>query len=134
MDYFIDYDQRLDVVVATTRGAVTPAGISKAVDDVIAELRSRGTASLLADHSESSTVELQIPEVRKISGICRQLSEPLHGKRFALVFTAGVDYGMGRMWQALTEDSVSFEIGIFENLAEARAWLAGSGSSSKGPP
>ncbi len=131
MDYSVDYDQRLDVVVATTRGAFTVDEISKLVNDLIVELRSRGTASLLADHSESSTVELPTPEIRKISELARQLSEPLHGKRFAVVFATDLDYGMGRMWQALTENSVPFEIRIFRNLAEARAWLAGSGSSSK---
>jgi hypothetical protein len=131
MDYSVDYDPELDAVVMTTRNALTVDGMSKLVDELIVELRSRGAVNLLGNHSESSAVDLQIADVRCISELASKISKVQQVKRFAVVLVADLDYGMGRMWQILTEDSVSFEIGIFRSLAKARAWLSDSGSSSK---
>ena len=131
MDYSVDYDPELDAVVMTTRNALTVDGMSKLVDELIVELRLRGAVNLLGNHSESSAVDLQTDDVRCISELASKISKVQQVKRFAVVLVADLDYGMGRMWQALSEGSVSFEIGIFRSLAEARAWLSDSGSSSK---
>ncbi len=129
MDYSVDYDPELDAVVATTRNALSVDGMSRLVDELVTELRSRGATNVLGNHSESSAVDLQTAEVRDIAKLARKISEVHHVKRFAVVFAEDVDFGMGRMWQALTEDTVSFEIRIFRTLAEARGWLANSNSS-----
>ena len=129
MDYSVDYDPELDAVVTTTRDALSVDGISMLVEELIAELRLRGAINILGDHRESSAAELGTAEVRELSRLASKISQVQQVKRFAVAMAADLDFGMGRMWQALTEDNVFFEIRIFRTLDEARDWLADSGSS-----
>lgn len=54
----------------------------------------------------------------------------LDGSRWALVVTSPASYGMGRMWQTLTND-LPIEIRLFEDIGTAELWLRTGAGGSK---
>ena len=123
VDYTITFDEELNAVVLLTRGPMQVDQFAKMIVNITAALRQEETANILADHRESLSTELSTQNVKELSQLAQGLSEVLNGKRFAVVMRAKVDYGLGRMWQILTEDDVPFEIMIFRDESKARAWL-----------
>ena len=127
MDYTIRYDEAMNVVVVRTSGKMEMRDFPNLVDDIVVELQSRKSACLLADHSDSSATELETQDIKRMSGLAQRLSEVLRDRQFAVVLKEDVDYGLGRMWQTLTDEDVPFEISVFRTVDKAQEWLPGSG-------
>ena len=127
MDYTIRYDEPTNVVVVRSSGKMEMRDFPNLVDDIVVELQSRKSACLLADHSDSSAAELETQDIKRMSGLAQRLSEVLRDRQFAVVLKEDVDYGLGRMWQTLTDEDVPFEISVFRTVDKAREWLPGSG-------
>lgn len=119
--YRVDTEQRL--VVLTLTGVVTGAEL----DGVRAQIRQDPAFDpsfpVLVDASELNPAALTSATVR-----ARAANLPAQPMRIALVAPADAVFGIGRMYQMMTEGSGNV-IEVFRGTDEAVAWLTSGGSA-----
>jgi hypothetical protein len=119
--YRVDAERKM--VVLTLTGVVTGAEL----DGVRAQIREDPTFdpsfSVLVDASELNPAALTGATVRE-----RAANVPALPMRIALVAPADAVFGMGRMYQMMTEGSGNV-IEVFRGTEEAVAWLTSGGSA-----
>ena len=69
--------------------------------------------------------ELSVADMRRLVDLVEKAPGGASPRRTALVVTNMVDYGMARMYGALAAETDP-GFAVFQDLAEAEAWLAGS--------
>ena len=79
-----------------------------------------------ADIAEGSSLSLVMADVRRIALVTRRHAESREEGRSALVFTAEVGYGLGRMFETLQEVRRSpVQYRVFRSRAAGIAWIEG---------
>jgi hypothetical protein len=115
----VDHPAR--TVVATATGAI-------GFDDVDRHLTEEVGSGGLGYHelldARQATANLTADEIRRLVKRARSLAAEQRLGPTALVVDNDVSYGMGRMYAILSED-FDPEFGVFRDLGQAAAWLAG---------
>ena|SRR2546427_1831640 len=117
-------------VVDSVAGVVRTSGHGVIrIDDLANHLQSLVEAGLvhvpqLIDAREAQH-ELAVEDMRRLVALVEKMPTGGSPRRTALVVTSMVDYGMARMYGALAAETDP-GFAVFQNLAEAEAWLAGA--------
>lgn len=78
----------------------------------------------LFDYSALDVSRLAKADIERISEMTSALADQLGGGRCAIVMPDQLGFGLARMWEMLTEHTVSFQLRVFYREHEAREWLA----------
>jgi len=119
MDLVIDRNEDLTIVIVT--------GVLEA-DRVVNEIErfysSEPTINVLWDLSGSRFDEITQDDVQRIATTSRKLASRRERGKTALVFSADLGFGLGRMFGTLQEvEDSPVQHRSFRSLEEAMAWL-----------
>ena len=85
---------------------------------------SKPTKYVLWDFSATHVNHLQTFEIQRIASVINNFSSNGSVEKTALVFSSDVDFGLGRMLEALAQtEKMPQEIMSFRNLNAAHQWL-----------
>jgi hypothetical protein len=114
-------DRAKDFTTFTFQGEVT---LSEMIETMNSYGRSGVTLHELYDVRQLAGERISNEDIDAVVLYFRQYGKirPEDSKTTVLV-TEAIDYGISRMIQTLTEDEVSFRVGIFYSMEEALAWL-----------
>ena len=84
-----------------------------------------GYTNFLVDHTDAQGSGMSYENIEELAEACQVMNQYMPGGKSALVAGSEVDFGLGRMWQTLTEGTLNYESRLFKTKAEAKLWLAG---------
>jgi hypothetical protein len=83
----------------------------------------------LSDVRAVEQLQVTVDGVRRLVALDKVQSADLVDYQLAIVVSADLVFGMARMYETLTEDSVQ-DVGVFRDMEEAKAWLGVAGGSA----
>ena len=116
-----EIDEAHRIVRVTVAGTLTTAEMLETLDRASHSVAGRGTYRVLSDHRGVETpatreqIEAVVAYLDREEGVFR-------GCRWAVVTVKPASYGMIRMLAVLAE-RIPIEVGIFDRVADAEAWL-----------
>ena len=113
------------LVYITGASQATPQDWRAALNAILADPRHRPGMGLLQDH-RATTRAPNTAEIQGAAAFLRSRSERLGIARWALVVEKDVSYGMGRI-AGVVFARTSIVSRVFRDIAEAEAWVRGSG-------
>lgn len=117
------YDSKIDAIVMRASGKITYDDISDLAEDIVAHPEFRMNINQLFDITYGE-FELSTNEIERIARDYLSKSELLgHERRFAIVVSRDVDYGMVRQYEVFFQAGPGVETCGFRSLGEARQWL-----------
>ena len=122
MHYEHDFETDRGFVMVRAWGTATAEGFEALDRELIEHPQWRAGRSVLFDLRELDMTELSSPGTRTSAAFVTSISEALGDGRWACVMGRDVDYGLARMFQALT-DGTELEVMVFREIEEALAWL-----------
>jgi ribosome biogenesis protein Nip4 len=114
-------DMSLDVTVNIAKGMMTAADILNWISDYYS-----GTVTqlILWDFTEANLSDISKEEFEEIAVAAKKRSYVRAGGKTAFVFSEDLGYGIGRMYQALSElEEIEYECMGFRKIEEAKKWL-----------
>ncbi|MBT4499679.1 MAG: hypothetical protein HOC74_18270 [Gemmatimonadetes bacterium] len=82
---------------------------------------------ILINHRDLDQRDFNTPQIRAISNLVASRSEEFGGRRCAIVLSRDVDFGLSRMWEAMTESRITMSSRSFRSVEEAQRWLEETG-------
>ena len=76
----------------------------------------------LSDYRTVTDVEVPSAAIQEVAGLCRNAAEVNPDIVVGLVTGRDLVFGLGRMWQLLTE-GIDWETRVFKSMEEARGWI-----------
>jgi hypothetical protein len=114
-------DASASLTVHTAHGVMTKKEILTVVDNYY---QGTVTKCILWNFVESELNQISTEDVRVLASLTKKYCKARPGGKTALVFARLVDYGIGRMFQILSEMSdENVEFMPFSDLASALEWL-----------
>jgi hypothetical protein len=116
-----ELDETHRIVRLELSGTLTTAEMLEALDRASRDVAGRGRYRVLSDHRGVETpatreqIEAVVAHLDREEGVFR-------GTRWAVVTVTPASYGMIRMLAVLAE-RIPIEVGIFEGVGDAEAWL-----------
>jgi hypothetical protein len=122
------YDIRADepLVECTFSGPTSPADCLRVIDQILADPRYREDFPCLIDNRDIAGAFTRADIDQVIPAVARALAGMTARPRVAIVVSRDVQYGLGRMFQALTGNLLNLDLRVFRDRAEAAAWLGGA--------
>lgn len=114
-------DKALDLTTNTVKGEITYNDLEKWIIDYYS-----GTVTkfILWDFTEAGLHKITTEEFRKMAELVKQKSKRKERGKSALVYSKDLEFGLGRMFEALSEsEGIEFPFKSFKNLEEAKKWL-----------
>lgn len=108
---------------------VTAEGLlsREALEETISALMGNGRAAphvdLLWDLRAARLNEINGTDVRRLAALVSAKGRHCRGCKAAILVADDVGFGIGRMWELLTEDDLPIHSRVFRSAAEAEAWL-----------
>jgi len=126
MGYFLEINSAGNLVRETWSGDVTLENYKSAMAELRQHPEYRQGMDGLADYRRAR-IMLSYNSMTMLASLCSSAEKWRH---VAIVVSRVVDYGLARMYQALTESTGSHvkEFRIFMSIEEAERWLASVGS------
>lgn len=121
--YGLSHEREHDLVVVTTQGDLTASEFFAMIGRTKELCEETGARRVLVDHSNATVGRVRHDEVRGVASFCSVLNRVLRGGRLAVVLVADIDFGLGRMWLAYSEEMLEFESALFRTRGEAEQWL-----------
>jgi hypothetical protein len=119
IDAITDKAQNLTIVTGTG-----PLTADELIDWVQQYYAGEVTRFILWDLTKATLSAISFEEVEAHAKSFNRLTGPRQGGRSAFVFDSDLEYGLGRMYQALSEiENVPIEFQTFRDIDEARQWL-----------
>jgi|GEM_PF-5642623 len=117
------YDSTIDAIVMKATGKINIDDIQDLAAALVTHPEFRTNINQLFDNS-CGEFDLSILELRKIAKDFQSLSDRLgKERRFAIVVSREVDYGMMRQYEVFFNVGPGVEVYVFRSLNEARQWI-----------
>ena len=133
MDYRVEIDPKLPIIVVTTSGRPEVTKF-EAYSVEASRLQSEtGLSRVLIDHRKMAPEfgHVRLAEVNRNAAFMTGFREKLARLRMATVVDATVHFGIIRMWESLVENQdIELCHRTFYDVEEARAWLMSSEAQS----
>ena len=114
-------DKTQDLTIVTAAGQLTADDL---IDWVTHYYAGDVTRFILWDLTQANLSAISFEEVEAHAKSFNRLADSRQGGRSAFVFGSDLEYGLGRMYQALSEiENVPIAFQTFRNIDEARQWL-----------
>jgi hypothetical protein len=114
-------DKNKNLTIITATGRLTAADFMQWVQAYYA---GEVTQFILWDLTKANLSEITHDEVEAHAKFFNHLAGARKGGRSAFVFDSSLEYGLGRMYQILSEiENVPIDFQTFRSIQEAREWL-----------
>lgn len=124
MQHHIEYDPEANVLIGTTSGAATLEGVRNFAAAFAAHPDLPNCIGMISDHRSLDAESLSSADIRSVVDCVLTYNDEFRGKRYAHVVSRDLQYGLGRMFQILGEESFPFPMHVCRTLEEAGAWIA----------
>lgn len=115
------HDREKSLTVYKVKGLLSAEEMISAIKTFYTE---NMTFNVLLDLTEADLSLISTDEIIQIVREIRTYADARAGGRTALVFSTGLEYGLGRMSEAFYEmENIPIEIRSFRSLEQAEAWL-----------
>ena len=122
MEYSLVYDDGL--FIGETSGDAVVETFGDLMDAMLDHDEWKPGASWLHDHTNLNADPLTAENVQGIADLCKERRERIGSGKCAIVVTADLEYGLGRMWATYVEDKWEAVTGVFRSRDEAMAWFS----------
>jgi len=125
MPYEIKYSDSGEGVVTIFNGIVTDEELIKSTEDRIFSGKELSVFRYaISDYTDVQEYRVTSKGIIKVASLAIKASEHNHQMLIALVMPTNTEFGMGRMWQAYTdENETGWKTKIVRSLDEAYAWI-----------
>lgn len=79
--------------------------------------------ALLINHSELNSAPLTIDNLRALAFFIETLQAQIGQAKIAILVARDLEYGIGRMWEALVPEEKEYARELFRSRDEAISWL-----------
>ena len=124
MNYSIEFDAENDFFLIRTEGAFDIAVFCRLADELLSHSAWSPGKDCLFDYRKTDFVDSALEDLKTASNLHKSKNDLVGPGRSALVMTDITNFGMGRMYQGLTEPSVATRFRVFTDFAEAQSWIA----------
>jgi hypothetical protein len=107
-------------------GKATVEDFKQITQELISHAQFVGGINFLHDYRDIYSGHLTIEEVMIIASMVASHREVLGNGRWALLVNDDLNFGMGRMWEALVSEDLDIDISVYRDESEALAWIKGS--------
>ena len=111
------------IVEVVARGQASVESFARLDRELVAHPSWAPGMGILYDFRELDVSVLSHETTRRSSDITRSLAEKFGPARMACVMSRDVDFGIARMFEAMTAPGTPLEIRAFRSMDEAQAWL-----------
>ena len=123
MDHRVQWGGDPEDIYVQAYGKATLAGLDAMTQEALADPRFRPGMKILLDYALLDWSGMSAQDVRARAAAAVRIGRQLGDARIAIIVGRPVEFGVGRMAQAYTEESLAAEIGLFYSAEEAREWL-----------
>jgi len=95
---------------------------------LIGEMAELGINSILWDARQLDVGEVSQEQIRKIIAYIGKKSASRQGGKAAWIAQDELGYGMGRMFESISDYNIDIQIQVFRNIQEAELWIVGQES------
>ena len=128
MNHRIEYDSQSRVLIGTTSGMATVAGLC----DYLAELAEHPNlpdcVGIISDHRRLDFADLGYPDVSAVADCASGHADEWRDVRHPIVVRRHVDLGIPRLYEVVGGGSLGYRTQLCHTLDEAMAALLGSRS------
>ncbi len=122
-------DRALGLVHTTATGTLTDEDLADHKRALLRDPDFKPGMKELSDVRAVEQLQVTVDGVRRLVALDKVQSADLVDYQLAIVVSADLVFGMARMYETLTEDSVQ-DVGVFRDMEEAKAWLGVAGGSA----
>lgn len=108
----------------TAEGRLSVQALAETISTLVEKGVGGHGADTLWDLRTAQLGEISGLEVRRLAAHVASSCGKCHGCRVAILVDDDAAFGVGRMWELLTEDDLPIESRVFRSLTAAEAWLA----------
>jgi hypothetical protein len=123
LHYEITFREDASLFSVRASGRATVAGFEAYLNETLEHPSWRPGMNLLADLRELETDAFSGDDVRSVVALYRRASEQLGNGRCAIVMSKLASFGLARMWELYSKDTIGLRVGVFRSIDEAREWL-----------
>ena len=123
MNYQIIKKENKNYFVVEASGTADPQTLTRLLPELLNHSEWATDIGTILDFSQLSIANLNFEEITQLSTLTRSFKGVLGAGRCALVVGEDVEFGLGRMWQLMTESYVDIEIDVFNSRVLAESWL-----------
>lgn len=124
MNYHITYDADSACFLITTEGAFDIGAFERLAVDLLENPSWVPGTNCLFDYRETDFTSTARTDLQTASRLHKNNKDLVGSGKSALVMTDGTNFGMGRMYQGMTEPGVATRFKVFTDIAAAKDWIA----------
>ena len=128
MEFRLSFNKKAGYAEINSSGHIDIQGIVDTLGKLFSNENWSPGMSILADYTDSSTIDLNSELVSQISHLVKGQNEIMGEGKLAIIMSSDLDYGYARMFQLLTEDYIDKEVNIYRDRETAYEWIISSES------
>lgn len=123
MKYEIKFQNPPGFFHIETKGAFCVATFRQLAEDLLAHREWKAGTHCLFNYLNTDFSKVSLEKFREISWLHYSQDNSIGSGKSAFVVKDDLNFGLGRMYQGMTEAHVSANFGTFRNLDDALAWI-----------
>lgn len=123
MEFHIQVDDELGVATIRISGTVTADALRGAMEALTAHPGFHQGLGRVWDAREGDLSRLTRSDLGFVAEAARRLQLSHPDARVAFVVSRDLDFGIGRMFQAMETEGLPAAMALFRNVDEARSWV-----------
>ncbi|MBI1373500.1 MAG: hypothetical protein GC159_12295 [Phycisphaera sp.] len=123
MRHELEFRQDPATMVMRTFDTAEVEGFERLVRALVEHPQWVNGANLLVDHSHLDFTGITHDEIWQIAQIVMRFTGMIGDGRCAIVMTNDLAYGLGRMWESMSEGAITFDTRICTSYEEAEHWI-----------
>jgi hypothetical protein len=124
MEWTVDFDRSTGTAIVTTTGVFNVLDHARMVADVVSRQEWHPGHPVLFDHRALDFGAAGFPHMSAAGDNHLRRDEQIGAARSAILMRSVADFGRGRQFQLIVDDSVSADIAVFLDEDAAWHWLA----------
>ena len=123
MQHHIEYDPEARILIGTISDTATLEGFRDYFDALDGHPDMSQCIGVISDGHSLDMSSFPGSDIRPMLADALTHNERWRGKARAMVVSRDMEYGMGRMYQIIGDEDLSYPTQLCYSLEEARAWI-----------
>jgi len=116
-------DQSRSFTRVTAEGQLSGQALEETISALMENGNTAPPVDMLWDLRAARLGDINGTALRRLAALVASRSRRCRGCKAAILVADDVGFGIGRMWELLTEDDLPIQSRVFRSVAEAEAWL-----------